>query len=267
MKGLYLYGICLCFSKKTERLLQVNGVKGERVFCIPYKDITAIVESVFLKEFKSKEIKRKAMEDMQWIKEKALLHQAVLDAVMSKFSGPIIPMKFGTIFKTKQGLIHSLKENYSKFKNSLENLKSKQEWSLKVYLNRKIFQEELKKHSLAAQKKEKEIQRLSEGIAYFRQKQIDDLVSKEVDKVLPSYIESFFEILKKQAEQGIKGKILEKELTGKTLPMVLNGIFLISEKKVEDFVKEIDKLNKEYMSKGFEFEHSGPWPAYNFVAS
>lgn len=177
----------------------------------------------------------------------------------------IIPMKFGTIFKTKEKLEETLKKHYRQFRESLERLKGKQEWAVKVYLNRKAFEEEVKKVSKVVQEKEKEIAQLPEGIAYFMQKQIDEAVSKEADKAIENYTEIFFETLKKYAEAETKGKILEKELTGKSLSMVLNAIFLVSEEKLEDFIKEIDKLNKDYKPKGFNFEYAGPWPPYNFI--
>ena len=47
--------------------------------------------------------------------------------------------------------------------------------------------------------------------------------------------------------------------------MVLNAIFLVAEEKLEDFIKAIDKLKREYKPKGFDFECSGPWPPYNFI--
>jgi len=283
-KGLYLY----CIRAKTDYKFSVQGIDGGQVFAIPCQNLEAVVSEVFLKEFGSEEIQRKAQEDLGWIKEKAQLHEQIVEEAMNPVRGQrglveaqrkqtsngvkkgdeilsIIPMKFGTIFKTKEKLEATLKKYYSKFKKTLESLARKQEWAVKVYLNRKVFEEEVKKVSKVVQEKEREIAQLPEGMAYFMQKQIDDAVSKEADKALENYTESFFEALKKYAEASTKGKILEKELTGKSLPMVLNAIFLVSEKKLKDFIKEIDRINQEYKSKGFNFEYSGPWPPYNFI--
>ena len=275
-KGFYLY----CIKEKSNSQFSVEGIGGGKIFIVPYQDLEAIVSEVSLGEFGSEEIQGKAQEDLKWIKEKAQIHEKVIEEAMelksplfplgkdpleNKGLKAVIPMKFGTIFKTKEKLEATLKKYYSKFKKTLENLTGKQEWVVKVYLNRKAFEEEVKKVSKVVQEKEREIAQLPEGMAYFMQKQIDDAVSKEADKALENYTESFFETLKKYAEAGTKGKILEKELTGKSLPMVLNAIFLVSEKKLEDFIKEIDKLNKGYKLKGFNFEYTGPWPPYNFI--
>ena len=263
MKGLYLY----CIRGKSDSKFSTEGIDGGEVFAIPYQDLEAIVSEVSLEEFGSEEIQRKAHEDLKWIKEKAQLHEQAVEEAMKKRDEilSIIPMKFGTIFKTKEKLVQTLKKYYSKFKKTLESLAGKQEWSVKAYLNRKVFEEEVKKVSKVVQEKEKEIAQLPEGIAYFMQKQIDEATSKEADRALQNYTEIFFETLEKYAEAGTKGKILEKELTGKSLPMVSNVIFLVSEERLEGFIKEIDKLNRDYKPKGFNFEYAGPWPPYNFI--
>ncbi|MFH1890034.1 MAG: GvpL/GvpF family gas vesicle protein [Candidatus Kuenenbacteria bacterium] len=264
MKGFYLY----CVRKKTNSEFSTSGIDGGRIWILPYQDLEAIVSEVSLEKFGAEEIQSKAVKDLNWIKEKAQAHELVVEKAMAKKNGkviPVIPMKFGTIFKTQEKLEATLKKHYSQFKQSLKNLAGKQEWGVKVYLTRGAFDKEIKKVSPVVQEKEKEIAALPEGMAYFMQKQIDDAVLKEANKALENYTESFFENLKEYAAAGTKGKILEKELTGKSLPMVLNAIFLVSEQRLEDFIKEIDKLNQEYKPKGFNFEYSGPWPPYNFI--
>jgi len=261
--ALYLY----CIRKKTNFEFSCQGMDGNKVWTLPYQGLEAVISEVCLEKFDSKEIQKKAQEDLKWIKEKAQLHEKVVEQAMKKADKivSIIPMKFGTIFRTKKRLAQALKKYYSKFKQCLENLAGKQEWSVKTYLNRRAFEKEIKKDNPMVQEKEKEIALMPEGMAYFMQKQIDEIVSKEADKALENYTQSFFEKLKKYADAGTKGKILEKELTEKFLPMILNAIFLVAEEKLKDFIKEINRLNKEFKDKGFIFEYSGPWPPYHFV--
>jgi len=274
--GLYLY----CIKGKSDSKFSRAGIGGGEIFTIPYQDLEAVASEVSLEEFGSEEIQKKAQEDLEWIRQKALGHQNVVGEAMgletppyplgenplaNKDLKPVIPMKFGIIFKTKEKLEEILKEHYNQFKEGLEKLKGKQEWSVKAYLNRKAFEKEIKTASSVVQEKEKEIAQFPEGVAYFMQKRVDEVVSKEADKSLENYTESFFENLKKYTAAGTKGKILEKELTGNPLPMVFNAIFLVSEEKLKDFIKEIDNLNKEFKPKGFNFEYSGPWPPYHFV--
>jgi len=275
-QGLYLY----CVRAKTNSKFSAEGIDRGQVFTVFFRDLEAVVSNVSLKEFSSKEIQNKAQENLKWVKEKAQIHEQVIEEAMEFQFSPFpaeknpfknkrlkeaIPMKFGAIFNSEEKIKEMLKTYYLKFKENLRNLSGKQEWSVKAYLNRQTFSNEVKRVSPVVLEKEKEIALLPEGTAYFMQKQIDDAVLREADRALENYIDSFFRNLKECAVAGTKGKILEKELTGKSLPMILNAIFLISEEKLKDYAREINKLNKEYKSKGFNFEYSGPWPPYNFI--
>lgn len=273
MKGFYVY--CIREIRSSNFLLK--GIDGGKVFTVPYQDLEAVVSKVSLEKFSSGEIQRKAKEDLGWIKKNAEIHEKVIEEAMNLTKNSIsgkakkredilgaIPMKFGAIFETKERLERLLKKRYLEFEKTLKKLAGKQEWAVKVYLDLKLFKEEVKKASSSAKAKEKEIASMPEGIAYFAQKEIDDIVSKEADKILQRHIGDIFETLKKHAKDGIKGKILDKELTGESLPMILNTAFLISRKKLEDFEKEINELNARYKPKGFILKYSGPWPPYHF---
>lgn len=274
MKGFYIY----CIIKTRNSKFISRGIDGGEVFVVPHRDIEAVVSEVFLDKFNSEEIQKKARDDLRWIIKNVQSHEKVIEEAMNLIgnnaSGKIkkereisgaIPMKFGTIFETGEKLEELLKKRRFEFKKILKKLAGKQEWAIKAYLNEKLFENEVKELSSTVKAKEKEIASMPEGIAYFAQKEIDDIVSKETDKILQRHIGDIFETLKKHAEDGIEGKILDKELTEESLPMVLNAAFLVSEKKLGDFKKEINKLNMKYRSKGFILRYSGPWPSYNFV--
>ncbi len=264
-KALYLY----CIRGKANPKFTKKGIDGQgEVFVLPYQNLEAVVSEVPLKEFDSEEIKYKAQEDLNWIKEKAQIHEIVVEEAMQG-NGEIlavIPMGFGTVFKSRKKIYQKLEEHYSKFENILVGLQEKQEWGVKVYLaNRKVLEEEVINSNETVKAKEKEIAAMSRGMAYFFEKQLAELISSEINKEIENYAQDFFLVLKKYAETGIKGKILDKELTGKIEPMILNAIYLIQAKRIEDFKKKIDQLSREMEPKGFRFEYSGPWPPYNFV--
>lgn len=264
-KGFYLY----CIRGKADSKFSTKGIDGEgEVFTFPYQDLEAVVSEVSLEEFGSEEIKQKAQEELNWIKEKAQLHEVVIEEAMQNNGGtlPVIPMSFGTIFKSIEKIRQTLEEHYTKFNTVLAGLRGKQEWGVKVYLiNLKILEEEVKNRNGALKAKEKEIAAMPKGMGYFFKKQMAELISSEVAKEIENNVDNFFLALNKQAVAGIKGKILDKEITGKSESMVLNGIYLIRERKTEDFKNEIGRLSRETGPRGFRFEYSGPWPPYNFV--
>lgn len=265
MKGLYLYGVCP--SAKNKRWRDTNlsqSIGGGRVFRVPYKDIQAVASEVSLKEFGSKEIQGRAAEDLEWIKDKALTHEKVIEAAMN-YCGLIIPMKFGTIFKDKKSLINSLEKDYLKFKNLLRSLRGKEERSVKIYLKSQLLENEMKKKSLAIQRKLEEIKSSSTGRQYFLEEEINEMAQREASQSVNNYIPLFLEKLMGLAEEVKENKILGKELTQRNDPMIFNGAFLITKAKVDGFHEEIQNLQAEYGKIGFIFESSGPWPPYNFV--
>lgn len=265
MKGLYLY----CIREKTDTpCFSTKGIdkKGE-VFVIPFRELEAIVSGISFEEFSSEEIQKKAQEDLSWIKEKALAHEKIIEEAMRKDDKilSLIPMRFGTILKDKTRLEETLSKDYSKIKEVLDRIQGKQEWGVKVYLkDREKFEQVIKKKNETIKEKEKEIASLPEGIAFFMEEELKEVISREVDKELNNVVEGLFDRLGKQAVVSVKSKILEKELTGRREPMVLNSAYLIPEEKNENFKKAAETLNQQILANGFCLEYSGPWPAYNF---
>jgi hypothetical protein len=267
MEGLYLY----CIREKTEGApaISTKGIDGKgEVFVSPFQELEAVVSRVSVEEFASEEIQKKAQEDLNWIKEKAVIHEKVIKEAMRKGDEfiSLIPMKFGTVFKEERNLEEALNKHYEQFKATLEKLKGKLEWSLKVYItDKKRFEQAIKEESELIKEKEKEIASLPEGMAFFMEEELKEVISREVKKKLNNIGDLIFEGLKKQAADAIRCKILERELTGRPEPMILNAAYLILEEKIKDFKKEAEGLNQRVQAKGLSVECSGPWPAYNFI--
>lgn len=267
MEGLYLY----CIREKSDNApeISIKGIDGEgETYTLLFRDLEAVVSRVSSEEFASEEIQRKAQDDLNWIKEKAVIHEQVVEEAMRK-NGKIfnlIPMRFGTIFQDKVRLEETLKKNYSKVMEVLERIRGKQEWSVKLYLGDKDkFKQTIKKSNDTILNKEREIASSSEGMAFFLEEQLKEVISKEVKKEINKMMEDVFEILKKQTVTAVISKILGKELMNRQEPMVLNAAYLVLEEKTEDFKKEAEDLNQKMQGKGFFIEYSGPWPAYNFI--
>ena len=263
-KGFYLY----CIRKTGFPSIKVEKtIGGGEVSIIPYEELEVVTSLVDLSEFGSEEIQRKAQEDLNWIKEKAQIHEYVIEQVMRV--GPnlisVIPMKFGTIFKTEESLKECLRKNYQQFKDSLEKLKGKQEWGVKIYLKENIFRKTIEDKNEAVLAKKKEIESLPKGMAFFTQKQIGEIVNQEKDKELDRITEEIYESLGQLAFSKNKSKLLEKDFTGMLEEMLLNAFYLIEESKLASFQKKVGELKEKYNSLGFKVEVSGPWPSYHFA--
>ena len=268
MEGLYLY--CIREKTKSAPVISERGIDGKgEVFTLVYHELEAVVSKISLEEFTSEEIQKKAQEDMGWIKEKAVIHEKIIEEAMKVDDKvlSLIPMRFGIIFNDRERLEKTLSQDYSSIKEVLERIKDKQEWSVKVYLkDRKKIEQAIKDKSEAIKEKEKEIASLPEGMAFFMEEELKDVISEEMDKELNTIAEDLFESLNKQAAASVKSNILDKELTGRREPMILNLACLVPEEKIENFKTEAECLNDQIQAKGFYLEYSGPWPVYNFTS-
>lgn len=260
--ALYLY----CVREKSSVPFVSKGIGGRgRVFVIAYKELEGVVSTISEKVFAGGNIGKKALGDINWIAEKARIYEAILEEAMgSDKRGPVIPLKFGTIFRQKEDLLNSLALHYDRFSSTLKKLEGKQEWHCKVFLQDvKTLEGNIRFKSAVIQEKEKEVKCMNAGAAYFASIEVATRMKQEKDKTLAGLRESIFQTLNRHAETATHGKILGKELTGMSEPMILNGFFLLREEKISEFQKTMERLIKKFPM--FHFVFRGPWPPYNFV--
>ncbi len=267
MHGLYLY--CLREKINDSPALCARGIDGkEEVFGFSYRRLEAVVSRVSLEEFGSEEIQRKAREDLNWIKEKALIHEGVIEEAMGKGGKPfsLIPMRFGTVFKEKTKIEETLDKDYLKLEEVIDRIRGKQEWSVKVYLKDKgILEQRIKENNQALKDKGEAMAALPEGIAFFMEEEVKQLVAGELDRALNKEVDRLFGRLTGLSAASVKNRILTRELTGRDEPMVFNSAYLVPEDHIEEFKKEAEALNQEIQVKGLCLEYSGPWPVYHFA--
>jgi len=267
MDGLYLY----CIREKTENpsTFHKRGIDGKgEIFTIIHGGLEAVVSRVSLLKFASEEIRKKAVEDLNWIREKAVIHEDVIEEAMGGVDGSLnaIPMRFGIIFKDKSGLKETLDRDHAKIKRLLNKIRGKQEWSIKIYLtDSERFELTVKEKSEEIRLKEKEIASMPEGMAYFMEEELKEIVGNEANKELNGMLEDIFGKLGEGAAESIKTKTLDREMTGKAERMVFNAAFLVHADKIDSFNKTIESIDDEIEAKGLRLEYSGPWPPFNFT--
>ena len=266
MNGLYLY--CVRGRISNPLPFHEEGIDGKGgIFAVVHREMEAVVSDVSLREFTSEEIRRRAKEDLAWIKVRAVIHERVIEDAMRGADGPVsvIPMRFGVIFKTMENLKERLGQDYSWMKSVLDRIHGKEEWSVKVYMkDRKRFEAVARATNPAITAKEKQITSLPEGIAYFMEEELKEVVDDVVDNELADVLEDSFERLSRGATESVRTRVIEKEVTGRTEQMVFNSAFLICRDKADRFHDTLGTITGEFKTKGLCVELTGPWPAFNF---
>lgn len=264
VRGLYCYCIRPHVAQQPDVPRPTMGQGA--VYGIPCRGIEAMVSEVDVEELSSAAIQRKAQEDMPWIAEKAQVHQEVI-AQVARAGTPVIPMRFGVVFHNRSAVEGMLEAREAELTAKLEQLAGKQEWAVKVYVDRRRFNAEVRAASPVVRAKERALGIASApaGVAYFLEKQLEDAVSRVAAQVLPVYPRMVLEQVVPLAEEHASGKLLAQELTGKPFPMVLNVALLMRAEQALVLQATVHRLQRELAPKGFQVECSGPWPPYTFV--
>lgn len=260
-----LWGYCI--RPTTMAPLKMKGIAPRTAaYCLRFKDIEAVVSDAPINQFTGKEMKDRIENDPQWLERSLRCHHNTI--VKAGVMGPIIPMKFGMLFKTKRSFEAMLKNYYEEFKNLLAELKNKQELGVKVYLNRKKIIEQLKSEDKELKRFEKRKNKLAEGMKWYMERKIEAAISEKLHEKIERCLEEIIEVLEQLAEKVAINDLPashDEETSGKNI--ILNSACLTGSENAKSFKEHLEKSLAEFYRSGFTIEISGPWPPYNFVGT
>ena len=238
-RGKYVY--CVIRSEDALRFGAVGlGTVPAEVSTVHYKDIAAVVSDTPIEVFDA-------------TRENVLAHERVNEAVMRDHT--VIPMSFGTVFKTRDDIIELLRGAYSAFIDVLLKMEDKVEFGLKVLWERDeiIKQIEREEDDIRHLKGEISSQR---GPTYFARVQYGRLVESALQARSERYVSEIFEALRDVAVASRANKPIGDK-------MIMNAAFLVSRDREQAFDAKVKAVGAKYAP--LTFRYTGPWPPYNFV--
>jgi hypothetical protein len=210
------------------------------VYTITYKDMSAVVSDVPIAPLDS-------------TRENVLAHERVNETVMRDHT--VIPMSFGTIFKTREDILELLRSAYEAFADVLNKMQDKLEFGLKVLWDR----DEIVK---AIEQEDEDIHRLKreissqKGSTYFARMQYGRLIDSALQQRSERYVAEFLQRLRNVSVASRVNRAIGDK-------MIMNAAFLVQrdqeqafDRRIKDIASLFDKLT---------FKYTGPWPPYNFV--
>lgn len=234
--------------------------EDEPVYCLSAGGLKAVVSRVSEGEF-SVDSLTKNLEDHTWLVKKISLHQTVVEEAMRQ--GPVIPLKFITIFKTEASLLEALRPNEEILSQFLEEIRDKAEWALKVYLDEPLAKSHLFTTSQALKEMAQKPPELL-GERYLFKRQMEKRTEEELRRATADTCEEIYLRLTSLSEASRRLKTMSYKATGIPQDMILNLAFLVANETLEKFRREVDFLAACYRQKGFLLQLSGPWPTYSF---
>ncbi len=239
-EGRYVYGIIASRDPVAFGRMGIGG--SELVYVVTHADIAAVVShtSVFI---------------FDPTRENALAHEHVIETVMKTHT--IIPMSFGTVFRTDDDIREVLRSIYPSVKDVLKQMAGKVEFGLKVTWDRDRIIEELQREHEEIHRFHQEITRKHLQSTYFARMQLGRMIDKALEERSGDYVRQIYDTLRAICVASRDNKPIGDK-------MILNAAFLLEREREEEFDEAVNRVAKKFGER-LNFKYTGPWPPYNFV--
>jgi hypothetical protein len=238
-RGKYVY--CVIEAADPLRFGSIGiGSEPAEVYTVHYKNLGAVVSDA-------------PLEVLDSTRENVLAHERVNETVMRDHT--VIPMSFGTIFKTREDIVELLRSAAGAFGDVLNKMQNKLEFGLKVLWDRdqSIREVEAEDEDISRLKKEISGQK---GPTYFARMQYGRLVDAALQARSERYVADILDLLR---DVSVASRI-NKPIGDK---MIMNAAFLISRDQEQAFDAKVKAIASRFDK--LTFKYTGPWPPYNFV--
>ncbi|HUR33653.1 MAG TPA: GvpL/GvpF family gas vesicle protein [Vicinamibacterales bacterium] len=238
-RGKYVY--CVIEASEQLRFGPIGiGADPSDVYSVHYRNLAAVVSDA-------------PLEVLDSTRENVLAHERVNETVMREHT--VIPMSFGTIFKTREDIVELLRSAAEAFGDVLNKMQNKLEFGLKVLWDRDQAIRELENDDEDIGRLKQEISS-QKGPTYFARMQYGRLVDAALQSRSERYVS---EILDELRDVSVASRI-NKPIGDK---MIMNAAFLISRDRETAFDARVKSIAARFDR--LTFKYTGPWPPYNFV--
>jgi hypothetical protein len=238
-EGKYVYCIIKSDSTLTFGPLGI-GVDPSDVHTVNYRDIAAVVSNT-------------PMVVQDPTRDNVLAHQRVNETVMQRHT--VIPMSFGTVFKTDDDIIELLRSAYDAFTDVLNKMQDKFEFGLKVLWDRDQIIREIEEEDEDIRRLKGEISS-QKGSTYFARMQYGRLIDAALQARSERYVAEIFLALRDVSVASRSNKPIGDR-------MIMNAAFLVARDRELAFDARVKEIGQRYDK--LTFKYTGPWPPYNFV--
>jgi hypothetical protein len=188
-------------------------------------------------------------------RENLLAHEIVNETVMREHT--MIPMSFGTIFRSDDDVTAMLRSTAPELTEVLAALRGKVELGLKVYWDREKAISELENERPAIHALKEEIATEANGSTYFARVQLGRLVEEALEERANALMWSVYEPLRPLSVASRTSNPIGDD-------MILNVAFLVERVREDEFDQAVKRLTTRYEDL-LTFKYTGPWPPYRFV--
>src|SRR2546425_4622497 len=221
-RGKYVY--CIIQSGEALRFGPMGiGADSPDVHTVNYKDIAAVVSDT-------------PIEVPDPTRENVLAHERVNETVMRNHT--VIPMSFGTVFKTRDDIVELLRAAYEAFNDVLNKMQDKLEFGLKVLWDRDVMIRDIENEDDDVRRLKGEISS-QKGSTYFARMQYGRLMDAALEARSERYVRDIFEELRAVSVASRANKPIGDK-------MIMNAAFLVARDKETAFDAKVKQIGARH---------------------
>ena len=239
-EGKYVY--CIIRNDRSKEFGEIGIGSAARVYTVNFNDLAAVVSDTPIVIYDP-------------TREHVLAHEFVNETVMREFT--LIPMSFGTVFRSERDVLQLLKSTYQAFTDVLDKMQDKIEFGLKILWDRDKVVAAIERENDEIRRLKDEITRNAASSTYFARMQLGRLVEAAMEEASNRYVTDIHEQLKDVSVASRSNKVIGDR-------MILNAAFLVDRKDEKPFDEKVKAISLQYEDL-LTFKYTGPWPPYNFV--
>ncbi len=260
----YVYGVARAPRGWKAVSPQVEGIVPEApVLPLVHADLVAFVSEVPAAWFGSSEF-RSAMNDAEWLKERILAHEKVLEKLRSSYD--VVPFRFGTIYLNSSLASVALSQHRSELCRVLDRVRDASEWGVKLYCHQDTLRRQIESESPAIRQLHDKLGEASPGARFFLQKRYATALDGETETMVARSLERIRQRLDTCACESIEIAVQPASVHGQPADMIMNASYLVAAGSLGSLRRTIAELRGEFAAQGLSFELTGPWPPYHFVS-
>jgi gas vesicle protein GvpL/GvpF len=228
-EGKYVY--CIIRNDRSREFGEIGIGGGARVYTVNHNDLAAVVSDTPI-----------------------VIYDPTRENVR-EFT--LIPMSFGTVFRSEKDVLALLKSTYQAFTDVLDKMQDKIEFGLKILWDRDKVVAAIEQENDEIRRLKEEITRNAASSTYFARMQLGRLVEAAMEDASNRYVTDIHERLKYVSVASRSNKVIGDR-------MILNAAFLVDRKAEKAFDEKVKEISRQYEDL-LTFKYTGPWPPYNFV--
>jgi hypothetical protein len=244
-RGVYAYGLV---EADRSDLGEATGLApGEPLRLVPAGPVAALTHPVDIDEFEGAGLAHN-LEDASWLELMVRAHESVVESAMA--AGPVVPMRFGSIFSGEPALVAMLTEHRRELERLLELTRGREEWGVKVSADLNALAREL----VPARAEE------SSGTNYLRQRQAELRAAEQLAGLARERAAELHIAL-----AAVSCDALLQPSASPDPSVLMKGAYLIARADRQAFLTRAEELRRG-SDETFRLDLTGPWPAYSFTS-